>query len=133
LDARGKELLDVCIAHQLRVLNGRTLGDLSGNFTCFTPNGASAVDYAIVSESALNKILYFKISDFKPILSDCHCLLEWEMSANYCYTSDMLEENVIVKSMPQRYMWTEDSATIFQEALTSESVQPKINQILTKK
>jgi hypothetical protein len=132
LYARGKELLDVCIVHQLRVLNGRTLGDLSGNFTCFTPNGASAVDYAIVSESALNKILYFKIADFKPILSDCHCLLEWEMSASYCYTSDMLEENVIIKSMPRRYMWTEDSATLFQEALTSESVQPKINQILTK-
>ena len=59
-DKRGKELLDFCIGHQLRILNGRTLGDLHGNFTCYTPNGTSVVDYAIVSESVLNGILFLK-------------------------------------------------------------------------
>jgi hypothetical protein len=76
----------MCISHQLKVLNGRTLGDLHGNYTCYAHNGASVVDYTIVSENALKNILYFKISEFNPTSSDCHCKLEWEMSANYSLT-----------------------------------------------
>lgn len=59
----------------MRILNGRTLGDMLGKFTCFTSNGSSVVDYAIVSESVLNSILYFNVSYFVPTLSDCHCRL----------------------------------------------------------
>lgn len=35
LDERGKELNDLCITHQMRIVNGRRIGDLLGNFTCF--------------------------------------------------------------------------------------------------
>ena len=129
LDTRGKELLNFCISHQLRVLNGRTFGDLYGNYTCFTPNGASVVDYSIVSESALDNILYFKVSEFKPTLSDCHCKIEWEMSANYCSTTPK-GENCNVFEMPCRYMWSEDSATLFQDALSSRSLQAEIGNLV---
>jgi len=44
-------LLDLCIGHNLRILNGRLAGDSIGILTCFTPNGSSTVDYSIVSES----------------------------------------------------------------------------------
>ena len=71
---------------KLRVLNGRTLGDLQGNYTCYTHIGASVVDYTIVSENALKNILHYKISEFNSTLSDCQCKLEWEMSANYNLT-----------------------------------------------
>jgi hypothetical protein len=30
IDKRGRDLLDFCIGHQLRILNGRILGDLLG-------------------------------------------------------------------------------------------------------
>jgi hypothetical protein len=33
LDTRGKDLLDLCISHQIRVLNGRVLGDMLGHYT----------------------------------------------------------------------------------------------------
>ena len=35
LDERGKELIDLCITYQMRIVNGRCIGDLLGNFTCF--------------------------------------------------------------------------------------------------
>ena len=47
IDSRGKDLLDLYIKHQLRILNGRDLGDMFGHYTCYTPNGASVVDYGV--------------------------------------------------------------------------------------
>lgn len=132
LDCRGKDLCEFCISHQLRILNGRTLGDLNGNFTCYTPNGASVVDYSIVSESALDYILYFRVAEFVPTLSDCHCKIEWEMSAQF---SANLRDDCIdhdLHTMPSRYMWSENSATVFQEALTSPSVIAKISDFMLK-
>jgi hypothetical protein len=48
---QGKNLLYYCISYQLRILNGRVLGDAFGKYTCFTPQGCSVVDYVIVSET----------------------------------------------------------------------------------
>jgi hypothetical protein len=79
-----------CILHS--VLNGRTLCDLQSNYTCYTHIGASVADYTIVSENAPINILYYTISEFNPTLSDCHCKLEWEMSANHSVTPTSSEE-----------------------------------------
>ena len=64
LDSRGKELLDFCIGNNLRILNGRILGDSLGNFTCFNVHGQSVVDYVIASEEVLSHVLTFKVSSF---------------------------------------------------------------------
>ena len=103
IDSRGKELLDCCVTHQWRILNGRTLGDLNGKYTCCTPNGASVVDYSIVSEGALDLVLYFKVTDFTPTLSNCHCRIEWEMSSDFCPTNDVIDESNLHR-VPLRYM-----------------------------
>jgi hypothetical protein len=36
----------------------------------------------------LSKI-FFLVSSFVPTLSDCHCKLEWEISANYCVSGEL--------------------------------------------
>jgi endonuclease/exonuclease/phosphatase family metal-dependent hydrolase len=63
IDTRGKELLDMCISNQLRILNGRTFGDTFGAYTCYKPAGCSVVDYVIVSQHLLCQILYMQISN----------------------------------------------------------------------
>ena len=65
-DEYGQSLLDLCIASQSRILNGRTLGDTTGKCTSFQYNGASTVDYCVVSCSLLNYVRYFKVSDLTP-------------------------------------------------------------------
>ena len=45
-----KELLDMCISSQLRILNGRTFGDSTGKFTSYQYNGNSVIDYCLISE-----------------------------------------------------------------------------------
>ena len=44
INVYGRALSSMCITSKLFFLNGRTRGDRFGNFTCFTYNGASAVD-----------------------------------------------------------------------------------------
>ena len=59
--SRGRELNNFCIYSGLRILNGRIIGDFSGQMTCHTPNGSSVVDYFIASEPLLTNIAFFKV------------------------------------------------------------------------
>jgi hypothetical protein len=67
-----------------KIINGQVLNGIFGKFTCFTPNGTSTVDYVLSSECILEQILYMKVCNFIATLSDCHCMLEWSLSAKYC-------------------------------------------------
>ena len=83
LDTRGKQLLEFCVTTKMRILNGRVIGDLFGKYTCHKPTGSSVVDYIILSEVLLTSVLYFKVSDFIPNFSDCHCKLSMNLLAKY--------------------------------------------------
>ena len=72
----------------MRILNGRIIGDLFGKFTCHKPTGSSLVDYVIVSEELLDNVLYFKVSDFIPNFSDCHCKLSFSLLVKYSIQSE---------------------------------------------
>ena len=72
LDAKGKELLDLCKSNELCIINGRKTGDIIGNFTSFQPTGNSVIDYGIVSQSLFDSVCSFKVGNFQPWLSD-HC------------------------------------------------------------
>ena len=54
-----------------------------GHYTCYTPNGASVVDYVMVSEDILDQVLHFRVSEFIFTLFDTHCKLEWTISARF--------------------------------------------------
>ena len=63
----GKLLTDLCKETGLRILNGRTLGDLRGKYTCITYNGCSVVDYTLVSSSPLQGKRSFMVNNLTPI------------------------------------------------------------------
>ena len=63
----GKYLTDMCIEHGLIICNGRIGGDRDvGHFTCYTPRGASLIDYVITSAHFLNDIHYFNVLPITP-------------------------------------------------------------------
>ena len=129
LDTRGKDLLDLCISHQIRVLNGRVLGDMLGHYTCYTPNGASVVDYVMVSEGILDQVLYFKVTNFIPTLSDAHCKLEWTMSAKF--VSQQKTDNTFVQPISPNFIWSEESSEKFRFALCSTEIQSKLKNFIS--
>ena len=130
VDARGKDLLELCISHQIRILNGRVLGDMFGHYTCYTPNGAIVVDYVMVSEGVLDQVLHFKVADFIPTLSDTHCKLEWTMSAKYA--SVVKTDNMCTRPISNNFIWADDSSHKFQLAMCSADIQTKLSDFNTK-
>ena len=66
----GNNLLDMCIGSQLRIMNGRTIGDTSAKTTYHDHNGSSIDDYCICSADFMGSIRYFKVLDFDAAFSD---------------------------------------------------------------
>ena len=50
----GEKLIDMATSTNLKILNGRIIGDLSGRYTYIGYNGLSTVDYVLGSENLLN-------------------------------------------------------------------------------
>ena len=48
-NAYGRNIFDLCISSQLRILNSRTLGHSSGKATFYGYNGVSIDDYCILA------------------------------------------------------------------------------------
>ena len=62
------------INNELHILNGRTLGDIYGEYTCIQSGGASVVDYFIISPDCDEYVCHMSVqaftcfSDHKPVL-----------------------------------------------------------------
>ena len=67
----GRSLTNICISHNLRFLNGRMQGDTLGQFTCHNFNGASTIDYAILSQPLLEDVVNFSVLPLSFFSSHC--------------------------------------------------------------
>ena len=64
VNSYGKELLNLCVSSNLRIVNGRIGEDKDvGASTCFTPRGSSLVDYFVASIHFFEFISDFSIGD----------------------------------------------------------------------
>ena len=62
MNERGRELLDVCKATKLIIVNGRRGSDKDvGHHTFFDTQGKSLVDYVLASSNAFKRILDFRV------------------------------------------------------------------------
>ena len=90
----------------LSILNRRTRGDLLGRYTCYKPNGASVVDYAIASNGVMKYITYFSVLPLN--LYSCHCPIAFAIKTktfgvdkNY---SDFLQPK------PDHFIWNTEKS-----------------------
>ena len=60
---RGKQLVEFGCEWNLKILNGATVGDHLGDWTCYRYNGNSVVDYIMVSHDFQDKVSYLKVLD----------------------------------------------------------------------
>src|SRR5271154_194836 len=68
----GKKLLGICEEEGLVILNGRSKGDINGEYTFIGGNGASTIDLGPVNFAAMSSIVNFTVmeqfgSDHLPI------------------------------------------------------------------
>ena len=128
-NTQGQGLIDLCIASQLRILNGRYVGDIFGNFTCHKSYGASTVDYALTSVDLINSINFFTVSD-PTYLSD-HSQISVHISCMYKMTTDHQSNNNNnkLKSIKHMYKWQAISKDKLFEVLQNKTIIDEIVSI----
>ena len=95
----GKNLLEICIGSQLRILNGRTTGDTAGRPTYHGYNGSSIDDYCICSADFMSSIRYFKVTDFD-VTYAAHCPILVDVQSLYCcHETDYLTQRKSLKNV----------------------------------
>lgn len=126
----GKTLIELCKNADLRILNGRTIGDLQGAFTSFQYNGRSVVDYCIVPERLMPVFKCFIVSP------PSHLSDHASIKTNVEFDTAMGRDGVVD---PGHYMspkvwkkWDSKSKTQFQNALQHERIK-QMNQSIKER
>jgi hypothetical protein len=57
-----REFLDFCRTARLFILNGRTPGDISGEYTCLSNKGFSTVDYFLTTADQLEGVKHLEVN-----------------------------------------------------------------------
>ena len=125
MNARGRNLLETCTALNLRILNGRIVGDLEGKKTCFHYNGSSVVDYVIGSKSILRKVQYLIVNPLMPHLSD-HCHLSFAIKANLIDRDSLETSAELTLTEYNRLFWNIKSKDRLKDGLKSQTVQSRL-------
>ena len=80
-NTNGTAMIEFCKSTGFRILNGRIDKNNSSGFTCFSSNGNSVVDYALLKQELFPLIKSFRVNEVTD-LSD-HCALEIEISTQF--------------------------------------------------
>ena len=105
------------------IINGRTVGDLIGKYTCHEYNGSSTVDYFIIHTDIIDRVLSMRVVDL-PWYSD-HCPLTVKIGI---YNKMSVTENRDTYAEPLKmYKWNEQSKERFIKVLNSLHITDMLN------
>ena len=133
INNHGKKLIEICKTCDLRILNGRTLGDSLGQPTFHGKNGISTIDYIICNQNLLHNIKHLIV---KPpnYLSDHSQVVAWfdlqPVSNPKTNIDSTCTEQPKLEQLPSQYTWDKDSKAAFTQELKSNKIQNKLNNFL---
>ena len=132
LNNRGREIIELCKMCGLCILNGRKLGDITGNFTCYAQNAIlpSVIDYAIAQCELYGDITFFRVLPLN-VLSD-HCPIELTLHAVYCQTdnTDNQVDAIELQPLQSQYKWHGRlSSEHFERALGCEQIKDRLTDL----
>ena len=93
-NTNGKHFVDLCMVNNLKILNGRKIGDLTGKYTCHQYNGSSVVDYITVEPNIFDKINYFQVLPLTTYSDHCQIIANLDIKPKN-------PTNVSKKAMPK--------------------------------
>ena len=117
-------MIETCVAFNLIILNGRTSGDLSGQYTCFKYNGQSTIDYAIVNEDIFTHVKFFTVSP--PRFSSCHSPISFALRLNNMRTHEKVEN---LHALPVSLKWNSIVRDKFQQVIRSRDFETKLQNL----
>ena len=107
-NSSGKTLIDLLQTTDLVLLNGRTVGDIFGEITCYTWNGCSAIDIVCVSRPLYDTIKSMQVLDLN-IFSD-HRPTRTVISSRKGIMMQTLKANDF-EDAPKPYSWSHGPAS----------------------
>ncbi len=124
----GKRLIDLRLKHNLKIANGRALGDMTGNLTCFKYNGNSIVDYFICSEEIFSKINNFKIKPLTVYSDHCQLVCQFDITVNK--QTSIMKNNNILQKIKQKYKWDSGAAIRLKHNLSDDKLEGHQDKII---
>ena len=126
INKSGRFLLDLCKKSSLKLLNGRCMGDIFGNFTCYTYNGCSLVDYAAASAHMHCKIAKFQVQNFTSLSN--HRLISCSLLSSFPDNHGTHD-----KLSPGKFLWNSSSIEAYTVKFQSQETQQNYNQSILLK
>ena len=133
INDRGRKLLSFLSDSNMEILNGCTMGDITGDFTCHRYNGSSVVDYMLASHHLRQSIKQFNVVRFTTFSDHCptSCVINSSIRGSSSTDLPKLEDN------PLGFRWKStrehgdptDSAYLFKNEQNSEIIKSKIDDI----
>ena len=120
----GVQLLDLCIATKLRILNGRTRGDLQGHVTYIGHKGNSTIDLVLTSEISLLEtalIQYLSVLDINHLSDHCPILLKLSNPKQTFNISEKQDDGVKLEKKTPEYRWRKILEKEYSEKLNQET------------
>ena len=118
----GKKLIDLCKAHDLLILNGRTVGDPHGKFTFYdTSQGASTIDLAVASNPLIEQVKSFVVH--QPDEFTKHCKITLRIKNFKQVAMEGPDKKYKWIEQKPGYKWSDESEEKFKNVLKGESTK----------
>ena len=128
IDTNGKQLLGMCRASGLRILNGRFIGDTLGYNTCYSDKGSpSVIDYMLCDLS----LFYKNVNTFsimEPSNYSIHCLLSVSLKT-HPHERVLIMDTEILDPLPPCVKWADGHSIKFEHAFQNESIKTDLNTL----
>ena len=113
----GRQLIQFCKINNLFILNGRTISDPLGSYTCIANGGKSVVDYCIVGRSLYDYVVDLKVM---PRPESDHFALFLTLKCDFVYTEPTKNIEPINCNSIKMLKWNEKYKNVFNDILNEQ-------------
>ena len=123
----GRDLISFCQFYGMHILNGRVSGDKNGDITFVANGGRSVADYMLANTGLYSFIQHFEVivrveSDHFPMICKVNCAFNKSLRTNTATPASSVTNSAT-------YKWLSKASTKFEEKLSDEFTERKINKI----
>lgn len=130
VNTRGRLLLDLFEKHALYCLNGRSPGDIPGNFTFIGGQGKSVIDYFVTNMTNLPNIQEMNVLEIATAAD--HLPLELCLNTNLRdQETEDRGNNLEVRYKPRKWKWKEELGKEYGKNMTRSVTSEEIKKIAT--
>ena len=126
-NSHKSHLLDFVRANNLLILNGRTLGDSLGRYTCFKWNGNSLVDYFMCSEGILHYVKSLVVGSHTIFSDHNPVVLSFWTNTNQVHAKHKPQTKY--NPAPFRYKITEEALSSLRDGFDEPDTHSKIRNL----